>query len=202
MKTGGDKTKQRLLLEALKLFTVKQYDQVTYTDLEKATGLSRGAILYHIKSKENLFRDVVSMFVFRNNTLTALTDEQKKTLKSTIDNFMDLLAQEQKHWTETGIQNLNFALVNVELSAFIKFPDTLVYGGEWYRNECNIWREVLDRAIASGEIHRVDTAIFSELIEDAYLGAAYAGLPQPTGYNVERVRHKLLALYNSIAKNM
>lgn len=200
MKTGGDKTKQRLLMVALKLFTVKQYDQVTYSDLEKATGLSRGAILYHIKSKENLFRDVVSMFVFRNNTLTALSDEQRRTLKSTIDNFMDLLAQEQKHWTETGIRNFNFALVNVELSAFIKFPDTLVYGGEWYRNECNIWREVLDRAIASGEIVNVDTAIFSELIEDAYLGAAFAGLPQPTGYNVERVRHKLLSLYHAIAK--
>lgn len=200
MKTGGDKTKQRLLLEALKLFTVKQYDQVTYSDLEKATGLSRGAILYHIKSKEQLFRDVVSMFVFRNNTLTALTPEQKSTLKSTIDSFMDLLAQEQKHWTDTGIKNLNFALVNVELSAFIKFPDTLTYGGEWYRNECNIWREVLDRAIASGEIVNVDTAIFAELIEDAYLGAAFAGLPQPTGYNVERVRHKLLSLYHAIAK--
>lgn len=52
---NGKSTKDKLLIEAFKLFTSKPYDRVTFADLEQATGLSRGAILYHIKTKENLF---------------------------------------------------------------------------------------------------------------------------------------------------
>ena len=46
----GKPTKNRLLIEAFKLFAHKPYDRVTFADLEEVTGLSRGAILYHIKS--------------------------------------------------------------------------------------------------------------------------------------------------------
>jgi AcrR family transcriptional regulator len=38
-------TKNFVFFEAFKLFSKKPYDQVTYSDLEQATGLSRGAIL-------------------------------------------------------------------------------------------------------------------------------------------------------------
>ena len=44
----GKPTKNRLLIEAFKLFAHKPYDRVTFADLEEVTGLSRGAILYHI----------------------------------------------------------------------------------------------------------------------------------------------------------
>ena len=53
----GKPTKNRLLIEAFKLFAHKPYDRVTFADLEEVTGLSRGAILYHIKTKENLLRE-------------------------------------------------------------------------------------------------------------------------------------------------
>lgn len=199
MKTGGDKTRQRLLLEALKLFTTKQYDQVTYNDLENATGLSRGAILYHIKNKETLFRDVIGKFVFRNNTLTSLDESQRTTLKDTIDNFMDQLEKEQKEWLKNGIPNINFALVNIQMSAYTTFPDSLVYAGGWYEKEVGIWREVIVKAIADGEIRKVDPTMFAEIFEETYLGAAFAGLRNEYGYNVERVRHKLHCIYDTIA---
>lgn len=201
MRSGGDKTRQRVQLEALKLFTAKQYDQVTYRDLENATGLSRGAILYHIKNKETLFREIVGIFVFKNNTQTSLEDSQRRTLKDTIDNFMDQLSREQKHWKKDGITNINYALVNIQMSAYSLFPDSLEYAKNWYDREIAIWREVIENAISSGEIRKVDPTIFAEIFEDIYLGAAYAGLPEEDGYNVERVRHKLHALYGAIQKN-
>ena len=55
----GKPTKNRLLIEAFKLFAHKPYDRVTFADLEEVTGLSRGAILYHIKTKENLFLKLI-----------------------------------------------------------------------------------------------------------------------------------------------
>lgn len=201
MKTGGDKTRQKILLEALKLFTAKQYDQVTYHDLESVTGLSRGAILYHIKNKETLFRDVVGMFVFRNNTITALEESKRTTLKDTIDNFMDLLVNEQKKWQKNGVCNINFALVNIQMSAYTLFPESLVHSREWYQKEVTAWREVIVKAIGSGEIRKVDPTIFAEIFEESYLGGAYAGLPNEDGYNVERLRHKLHCIYDAIQKD-
>lgn len=198
MKTGGDKTKQRVLLEALRLFTTKQYDKVTYRDLENATGLSRGAIIYHIKNKETLFRDVVELFVFENNTLTSLDETQRATLRDTILNFTEQLSREQEYWRESGIASINFALVNIQMSSYTLFPESLAFAKEWYDKEVAIWRDVMEKAAAAGEIRRVDPQIFAELFEDAYLGAAYAGLPERDGYDVERVRHKLLSLYEAI----
>lgn len=52
-------TKKTIIVEAFKLFASKPYDQVTFADLEKATNLSRGAIMYHIKTKDNLFIEVM-----------------------------------------------------------------------------------------------------------------------------------------------
>ncbi|MDE5957711.1 MAG: TetR/AcrR family transcriptional regulator [Muribaculaceae bacterium] len=199
MKTGGDKTRQRLLFEAFKLFSTKQYDQVTYNDLENATGLSRGAILYHIKNKEMLFRDVVGMFVFRNSTMTSLEESRGTTLKDTIDNFIDRLGREQREWQKNGITNVNFAMLNIQMSSYTTFPESLSYAKEWYEREVGIWREVIARAVAEGEIRRVDPTMFAEIFENTYLGAAYAGLCEEYGYNVERVRYKLHCLYDTIA---
>lgn len=201
MRSGGDKTRQRIQLVALKLFAAKQYDQVTYCDLENATGLSRGAILYHIKNKETLFRQIVGTFVFKNNTLTSLEESKRKTLKDTIDNFMDQLSKEQKYWKKEGISNINYSLVNIQMSAYSLFPEFLEFAKEWYEREIAIWREVIENAISSGEIRKIDAAIFAEIFEDTYLGAAYAGLPEEDGYNIERVRHKLQAIYGAIQKD-
>jgi transcriptional regulator, tetR family len=198
MRTGGEKTRERILREALKLFTTEQYDQVTYSDLEKATGLSRGAILYHIKNKEKLFRDVLGAFVYKNNTLTALDESKRETLRETIDNFMDQLAKEQKYWRKFGIANINFALLNIQMSAYTTFPDVSGFAREWYQKEIAIWREVIERAVANGEIRRVDPLLFAELFEDTYFGTIYAALPTEEGYNIERVRHKLHCLYDTI----
>lgn len=87
------------------------------------------------------------------------------------------------------------------MSSYNHFPESLDYAARWYRNECDIWRQTIEHAIKTGEIRRVDANIFAELFEDAYLGAAYAGLPGDSGYNVERVRHKLLTFYQTITSD-
>ncbi|MDE5807519.1 MAG: TetR/AcrR family transcriptional regulator [Muribaculaceae bacterium] len=157
MRTGGDATRKRLLTAALRLFTQKPYDKVTLKEIEHATGLSRGALMYHVPNKETLFREAVEMFVFGNNTLTALEDSDKESLKD---------------------------------------------AGEWYENECSLWREVIERAIASGEIRKVDSGLYAHVFENCYLGTAYAGLPLPGGYSPEMVGEQLLAIYSFLSLNV
>ena len=46
-KDPNNVSKQKILLESFKLFATKPFSDITFTDIEKVTGLSRGAILYH-----------------------------------------------------------------------------------------------------------------------------------------------------------
>jgi AcrR family transcriptional regulator len=53
-----------ILKEAFKLFLQKNVEKVTVPDLEKATGVQRGAIFYHFKDKEALFIEVIDRYFF------------------------------------------------------------------------------------------------------------------------------------------
>ena len=200
MKTGGDITRKRLLTTALRLFTQKPYDKVTLKEIETATGLSRGAMMYHVPNKETLFKEAVDMFVFHNNTLTALSDSDKTSLEKTIKKFVKVLTEEQRNWRKEGIKNINYALVNIQMSYYNLFKDKLQAAGEWYENECRIWREVIENAFKNGEIREVDADKFAHIFEDTYLGSAYAGLPKSRGYSPESVGEQLMAVYELIKK--
>ncbi len=200
MRPEGVATRKRLLETALLLFTQKPYDKVTFKDIEKATGLSRGALTYHTPTKETLFREAVELFVFRNNTLTVLKDEDKTSLEKTIRSFVEVLRQEQENWRKVGVESINYALVNVQMSYYSLFKESLVAAEDWYLNECRIWREVIESAVKSGEIREVNPDKFAHIFEDTYLGAAYAGLPSPTGYSLDYVADELLEIYRLIKR--
>ena len=200
MKTGGDITRKRLLTTALRLFTQKPYDKVTLKEIETATGLSRGAMMYHVPNKETLFKEAVDMFVFHNNTLTALSDSDKASLEKTIKKFVKVLTEEQRNWRKEGIKNINYALVNIQMSYYNLFKDKLRAAGEWYENECRIWKEVIENAFKNGEIREVDADKFAHIFEDTYLGAAYAGLPKSSGYSPEYVGEQLMSVYELMKK--
>ena len=70
-KAENSVSKNKILLEAFKLFASKPFEKVTFADLEKATGLSRGAILYHIQTKENLFEMVLENLIFKRSTIVS-----------------------------------------------------------------------------------------------------------------------------------
>lgn len=128
-------------------FAKKPYADVTLREIENATGLSRGTVMYHITNKETLFREAVDMFVFRQNTLTSLAEDPNRSLKDTISEFIKMLGKEQRRWKRNGIRNINFALVNIQMSCYNVIKDSLKNAGKWYESECAIWKEVIVRAI-------------------------------------------------------
>lgn len=56
-------TEDKILFGAFKLFLTKNFEKVTIADLERALELSRGAIFYYMKNKEELFRRVVDKYI-------------------------------------------------------------------------------------------------------------------------------------------
>ena len=131
---NGKSTKDKLLIEAFKLFTSKPYDRVTFADLEQATGLSRGAILYHIKTKENLFLNVVKKFIFEVNSISSMPKTPQSSLILTLTHFIESCQKEKKEMAASGIFNVNTAMMNITISAFFALPKmreyALAFSGE------------------------------------------------------------------------
>ncbi len=77
-------TKENILLQAFILFSKKPYDKVTFEDLEKATGLRRGALLYHVKTKMNLFNEVIESSILNRSSILNIPIQDKDCLKNFI----------------------------------------------------------------------------------------------------------------------
>lgn len=53
-----------IVKEAFKLFLQKNMEKVTVPELEQSIGLRRGAIFYHFKDKEEIFKEVIEQYFF------------------------------------------------------------------------------------------------------------------------------------------
>lgn len=74
-----------ILKEAFKLFLQKNVEKVTVPDLEKATGVQRGAIFYHFKDKETLFIEVIKQYFFSKlNIFHPLNPESSSSINEYI----------------------------------------------------------------------------------------------------------------------
>lgn len=195
----GKPTKSRLLTEAFKLFALKPYDRVTFADLEEATGLSRGAILYHVKTKENLFLDVVKNFILDRNSVCAVPEQFRNNLNLFLSNFIELCRKEKEDMNKIGIVNVNNAMLNIEISAFFTIPEMRSLAQKWYQKEKDVWRTVLKNAIHNNEIrNNINIEIFTELFENIYLGTSFSGITYQEGYDINNLEEKFTQLYDLI----
>lgn len=194
-------TKERLIIEAFKLFASKPYDRVTFTDLELATGLSRGAILYHIKTKENLFFDVVKKFIFEHNSVSRISEKDQSNLKNFIESFISVCRKEKKELKNWEIDNINIAMLNIECSAFFVFPRMQDIAYEWFTNETKTWEKVIYNAITSKEIQcDINVTLWANLFESVYLGSSFKGIANKLGYDIEQMEHEFFQLYKLLVK--
>ena len=204
MRTKGAKgkfpTKNFILLEAFKLFASKQYDQVTFDDLENATQLSRGAILYHVKNKDALFTEVVENFVLNRISITQVY-EDGISLELLLSRFIQFCREEKKKNKQNGISNINMAILNIESSAYSFYEDMKKKSQEWHKNEQEAWVKAMKNAVKSGEIRKdVDVELLSKLFEHIYFGVSYTGIIEPRGFSPDILKKEFSFIYKSIKK--
>lgn len=197
----GKPTKNKLLIEAFKLFALKPYDRVTFTDLENVTGLSRGAILYHIKTKENLFLDVVNKFIFERNSVSNLPEKYRSNLNLFITQFIESCQKEKDEMSDIGISNVNNAMLNIEISAFYILPEMREIANKWLCKEKNTWEIVLKNAISNKEIKDdINIEAFVNLFQYTYLGTSFAGVVYEDGYKIDQLKRDFMQIYQLISK--
>lgn len=185
----GEVSRQKILIEAFRLFATMPYDRVSFSVMEKEIGISRGSMIYYFKNKEGLFSEVVHAFVYGASSIKAVPDAYKLSLCSFYNYFIETLKREQEQMSNIGIVNINEALMRIENSALTYIPNFKEQTAQWYEEELSIWISVIENAISTGEIRsKIDVVAISYFYEDCYLGRAFDGVFTKTGYDINKLK--------------
>lgn len=199
-KDSNNISKQNILLEGFKLFSTKSLNDITFTDLEKATGLSRGAILYHFKTKEQIFSSVVENFI-TNKELTFPMPDVNKDLWENIEQFVDCKRKQQNYFANIGIANINRAFIHIAANAMTFSNEILEDILLRRKKEMGYWKSILSRAIENGEIKKeIDIELSIQLFLDIFYGYSYTCMATPNGYNLDYLLKQFRQLYISLIK--
>ena len=192
-------TRELILKESFKLFTEKRYEQVTVSDLERATKLTRGAIFYYMKNKEHLFVEVLDKYML-NRVAPQLSNGQM-TLASYIDLFIDQLVKSKKQMSALGVKNMNFAFANITNQALYYYPEFAKLLKEKSDEERNNWVNILQQAVKSGEVvDTIDVEAIADLFQHVYTGFDTCGIMLDEGIALKETHRAIDSIYNLIKK--
>lgn len=195
--------KEVLYKAAFRLFLVKQFEGVSLSDIEKESGLTRGAIFYYANDKKDLFHDIIKHYVIdRQNISTKVNssgytsvrdyiDLYIKGVRDTMDNLYELLPDMTR-------DNASRAYVSTILEASTFFPDVNI----WYRhnvnNDISMWVSVLHKGVENGEIREdIDLLNSAKQFVCIYYGLTLMN-SFSDGLNTNQLLEQMLNLYDFI----
>ncbi len=80
-RTGGEKTKKKILVVAEKIFSAKGYDATSIQDISKAAGVNKALIYYHFKNKQDI---IDSLFSQHLNDMFKMLGAQKENITESL----------------------------------------------------------------------------------------------------------------------
>lgn len=195
-KDPNSASKQKILLESFKLFVSKSLSGITFSDIEKATSLSRGAILYHFKTKDQIFTEIVNQFILdKDNKLPAIN--QEKGLWTNIEFFIDAKKKQQAFLTNIGIANANRAYICMTTNAMFFLEDMLQKMTQRRERELQYWRDLLCFAKNRGEIKKeIDEELWAQFFFNIYYGYSYTSMANSNGCDLNHLSEQFRHLYN------
>jgi AcrR family transcriptional regulator len=195
-----ERTKEKLLFCTFKLLVQSTYDRVTFDEIEKATGLTRGAVSYHFKTKENLFMEVIEEYVFKRASILQIPvrGNEACVLKKFIGNFIKHChAQTEQVRQQFGVENFNMAYSNLENQGLFFYPNFKDKVLQWLDVEKKVWADTISAAIRNNEIkNSIDVERFASIFVKLYLGDSYIGVFHETGQDLKELEKDFLDIYN------
>lgn len=197
----GESSRQRILIEAFRLFATMSYERVSFSVMEKEINISRGSMVYYFKNKEGLFREMLNTLVFSTSSIKAVPEAYRRSLSSFYNYFIEVLIREKESLRNLGIENLNEALMRIENSALTYIDHFREQVLNWYDEEIKIWNEVIKNAVRTGEIRDdIDSLTVSSLFEDTYLGESFKGVFTKSGYEPDKLKIAYDTIYFLLKK--
>lgn len=193
-KDPNNVSKQKILLESFKLFATKPFSDITFADIEKVTGLSRGAILYHFNSKDQILASIIDRFIINKEYDLPIIDVSKSMWEN-IENFVAIKQQQQEFFTSIGIQNINRAFIYIAANCMNLLEETSIVT-QRLEKERKYWKELLLLGIEKCEIkNSVDVEVEKLLFMEIHYGYSYVSMATPTGYDMSLLLKNFRLLY-------
>ncbi len=190
--------KERIVLEALRLFSLKGYLSTSVQDILDAAGTSKGGFYNHFKSKEELFHAVLSEArrIWRENNLSGLDRIEKpvEKVKQLLRNFKDNYLQD----TACLPGGCVFVTLSVELDDQI--PDLAREVNKGFEGLQAMIGRLLEQGKESGELRSdTDTRAVAELIFAGILGITVIYGVDRSPLRLEQTIHALLDYLERLA---
>ncbi len=154
-------TKQRILEEALDLFSVRGYDGVSVKDIAQAVGIKDSSLYKHYKSKQEIFETLLDGMNERFEETVALyrlpQGEISKVSRQYGENDLD--------WLKTAVETIFLFFVEDAYAA--KFMHLLMI--EQYKN--NDAALLFKSWLIDGSLS-FQTALFGQMMQDGYFRKA------------------------------
>lgn len=178
-------TKQSIIQETLKLFSLKGFSSTSINDILAATGLSKGGFYNHFKSKEDLFFAVLELArqIWRERVLNGL-DQVKQPLDKIcrlLENYRDLYLIDKENIPGGCI------FINLAIELADKHPhlaNTMNQGFVAFKTTVN---RLLNDAKKQGALRTdTSTAAMTEMVFAGMLGASMVYSVDKSTKNLQR----------------
>ena len=145
--------RDRILLKALELYMIEGYSNVSITDLQAALDMGRGTLYYYFKDKDELFQEVVDMFLIKPKQRALERVKENATIPDMIEAMLYYLDQLKEFYDQVENKNINTSnVVTVMYTAYSKFPELYKKARKLYEYELNLWIQSIKCSMRAGVI--------------------------------------------------
>jgi len=165
-------TREHILRAAFKLFITKSYKAVTMSDLEKSSGLTKGAFYHYFKNKETIYIEVIDKYYFAHCTPKNEELEERGTLQEYIALHLahiDFITKKLKEIAD--IESPDPSSLSLIMEAKDYYPGFTEKLKESKNVLFNKWECVIARAKAHGEIL---SDIESDILAENFMSIGYS----------------------------
>lgn len=145
--------RDKILLKALELYMAEGYANVSITDLQAALDMGRGTLYYYFKDKDELFQEVVDMFLIKPKQRALERVRETGRIPDMIDAMLYYLNQLQEFYNQVENKNINTSnVVTVMYTAYSRFPELYKKARRLYEYELSLWIQAIKNSMHNGDI--------------------------------------------------
>lgn len=196
-----EKSRDLILKEAFKLFLQNNIEKVTVPELERVTKLQRGAIFYHFKDKETIFKEVIEKYFFSPlNIFYPIAPDEIYSIEEYWDKKNKHLVKIQSWFKQEGV------LINPYSAFFHLAEQANLYIADFRENMQNLleankiyWTQILQLKPKLAE-NCIDAHCIGYFIDSLYLAKCFmAGYSEKaSSYDSDDITKSLIKLFETL----
>lgn len=145
--------RDKILLKAVELYMIEGYANVSITDLQAALDMGRGTLYYYFKDKDDLFQEVVDVFLIKPKQRALDRVKDTVTIPEMIEAMLYYLNQLQEFYNQVENKNINTSnVVTMMYTAYSRFPELFKKARRMYEHELNLWIQAIKNSMRAREV--------------------------------------------------